>query len=165
MNLKEYIASPLRLWRLGQPPLPESCRTDLRMSNFTESRDTAGAVFTPCLVHMMSSETVWLKRWHGEAPKAHLDPKDFPTLRILRDQWTLVRDQIREFLERQTENGLSLPITYRNFDGEQFHVPLWQMLMHIPNHETHHRGELAAMFALMNVGASRGRGHPVLPGS
>ena len=23
--------------------------------------------------------------------------------------------------------------------------------MHIPNHETHHRGELAGMFALMNV--------------
>ena len=39
----------------------------------------------------------------------------------------------------------------RNFSGAKFHVPLWQMLMHIPNHETHHRGELAAMFALMNV--------------
>ena len=35
--------------------------------------------------------------------------------------------------------------------GRQFHVPLWQMLMHVPNHETHHRGELAAMFALMKV--------------
>jgi uncharacterized damage-inducible protein DinB len=30
-------------------------------------------------------------------------------------------------------------------------VPLYQMLMHVANHETHHRGELAAMFALMNV--------------
>ena len=26
-----------------------------------------------------------------------------------------------------------------------------QMLAHLANHETHHRGELAAMFALMNV--------------
>jgi uncharacterized damage-inducible protein DinB len=41
-------------------------------------------------------------------------------------------------------------MSYSNFKGE-FHVPLWQMLMHVPNHETHHRGELAAMFALMDV--------------
>ena len=102
-------------------------------------------------VHMLSSETVWLKRWQGETPKAHLDPRNFPTLRILRDQWDVIGDQIRAFLGRQTEDGLSLPISYKNFGGEQFQVPLWQMLMHVPNHETHHRGELAAMFALMNV--------------
>ena len=41
--------------------------------------------------------------------------------------------------------------TSTNFRAETFRVPLWQMLMHLANHETHHRGELAAMFALMDV--------------
>ncbi len=102
-------------------------------------------------VHMLSSETVWLRRWHGEAPDAHLDPKTFPTLRLLRDRWAAVEDQMRAFVDSQSAESLVAPITYSNFSGSTFRVPLWQMLMHVPNHETHHRGELAAMFALMDV--------------
>lgn len=103
------------------------------------------------LVHMLSSETVWLKRWHGESPKAHLDPKDFPSLAVLKARWLEVETEMRQFLERQTSNTLESLLAYTNFRGESFRVPLWQMLMHVANHETHHRGELAAMFALMNV--------------
>ena len=103
------------------------------------------------LVHMMSSETVWLRRWRGEAPMAHLDPRDFSTLAVIRDHWGGVEREMREFVARQTEDTLAAPVSYANFRGETFRVPLWQMLMHVPNHETHHRGELAAMFALMNV--------------
>ena len=103
------------------------------------------------LVHMMSSETVWLKRWRGETATAHLDPAEFPTLGSLRERWSAVEGEMREFVGRQTDDRLAAPITYSNFRGETFRVPLWQMLMHVPNHETHHRGELAAMFALMNV--------------
>ena len=103
------------------------------------------------LVHMMSSETVWLRRWHGESATAHLDPRDFPTLSALRGRWTAVEREMREFIGRQTDESLAAPVTYSNFRGETFRVPLWQMLMHVPNHETHHRGELAATFALMKV--------------
>ena len=42
-------------------------------------------------------------------------------------------------------------LTYTNAKGETFTLPLWQMMAHVPNHNTHHRGELAAMFALMNA--------------
>jgi uncharacterized damage-inducible protein DinB len=58
---------------------------------------------------------------------------------------------MRAFVDRQTDADLQQEITYTSFAGQTFHVPLWQMLMHLPNHETHHRGELAAMFALMKV--------------
>jgi uncharacterized damage-inducible protein DinB len=58
---------------------------------------------------------------------------------------------MRAFIEAQSEASLQSVINYSNFSGEIFKVPLWQMLMHAANHETHHRGELAAMFALMNV--------------
>jgi uncharacterized damage-inducible protein DinB len=103
------------------------------------------------LVHMMSSETVWLSRWRGEAPTAHLDAGQLPTVEALRERWTAVERQMRDFVARQNDESLAAPLTYSNFRGETFRVPLWQMLMHVPNHETHHRGELAAMFALMNV--------------
>jgi uncharacterized damage-inducible protein DinB len=103
------------------------------------------------LLHMLSSETVWLRRWQGDSPSRHLDPNDYPTLTAVKEKWVAVEREMRQFINLQTEEDLGREITYTNFSGQQFHVPLWQVLMHVPNHETHHRGELAAMFAAMNV--------------
>jgi uncharacterized damage-inducible protein DinB len=102
-------------------------------------------------VHMMSSEWVWLQRWHGTSPKAHLNKEDFPALASVKERAGRIEAEMRAFIEAQTGETLQSVITYSNFSGETFHVPLWQMLMHVANHATHHRGELAAMFALMDV--------------
>jgi uncharacterized damage-inducible protein DinB len=103
------------------------------------------------LVHMMSSESRWLSRWKGVSPRTHLDPNDFPTPAALREAWSKIENDMRGFLDEQSGESLLAPLKYANFKGEQFTVPLWQMLMHVINHNTHHRGELAAMFALMDV--------------
>lgn len=103
------------------------------------------------LVHMLSSEWVWLQRWNGTSARAHLNKDDFPTLAAVKERWAKQESDMRAFIEAQSETSLQSVIKYSNFSGEIFSVPLWQMLMHVANHETHHRGELAAMFALMNV--------------
>ena len=102
------------------------------------------------LVHMMSSEWMWPQRWRGETG-IFLDPKDFPTIASVRDYWVDVEKNMRAFLARQTEESLLGEITFTNPKGQTFTLPLWQMVVQPPNHNTHHRGELAAMFALMNV--------------
>ncbi len=102
-------------------------------------------------VHMMSSEQVWLKRWHGESPKGHLDPGDYPTIGAVKSAWSATEKEMRAFIDAQSEESLQTPIAYTNTRGESFHVPMWQMLLQVVNHQTHHRGELAAMYALMNV--------------
>ena len=103
------------------------------------------------LVHMMSSEWVWMQRWHGLLPKGHLDKAEYPTLAALKKRWGEIEAEMRAFIDQQTEESLQSALTYTNFRGETFKVPLWQMLAHIVNHETHHRGELASMYALMSV--------------
>ena len=103
------------------------------------------------LVHMMSSEWVWMQRWHGLSPKGHLDKAEYPTLAALKKRWGEIEAEMRAFIDQQTEESLQSALTYTNFRGETFKVPLWQMLAHIVNHETHHRGELASMYALMSV--------------
>jgi uncharacterized damage-inducible protein DinB len=103
------------------------------------------------LLHMWSSERVWLQRWNGASPKGHLNREDFSTLASVKEGWARQEAEMRVFLQAQTDESLQAVITYTSFVGETFRVPLWQMLMHAANHETHHRGELAAMFALMDV--------------
>lgn len=102
------------------------------------------------LVHMMSSERMWPQRWRGET-STFLDPKDFPAVTSIREYWMDVEKNMRAFLAGQTQDSLLREIAYTNPKGETFTLPLWQMMAHVPNHNTHHRGELAAMFTVMNV--------------
>ncbi len=102
------------------------------------------------LVHMMSSERMWPQRWRGEMG-TFLDPKDFPSVASVRGYWVEVEKDMRAFIAEQTGQSLLREVTYTNPRGETFTLPLWQMAVQPPNHNTHHRGELAAMFALMNI--------------
>jgi len=110
------------------------------------SWDSVHAVF----VHMMSSERMWRMRGLGETG-IFLDPKDFPTVASIRSIWVDVEKNMHAFLSEQTEESLMRDVTFTNPKGETFTLPLWQMMVQPPNHNTHHRGELAAMFALMNI--------------
>jgi len=110
------------------------------------SWDSVHAVF----VHMMSSERMWPQRWRGQKGE-FLNAKDFPTVASIREYWVDVEKDMRAFIEGQTEMTLMSNVTYTNPKGETFTLPLWQMVVQPPNHNTHHRGELAAMFALMDV--------------
>ena len=150
MNLKEYIREAFEYAYWGTHryfAVAETC-TDEQLHQ--PQGHSWGDVFS-LLVHMHSSEWVWLQRWKGVSPKAHLKNDDFPTLADLKRRWSALEAEIFAFLDEQTEQGLERVVEYSNFSGETFRVPLWQMLMHVPNHATHHRGELAAMFALMKV--------------
>ena len=110
------------------------------------SWDSVHALF----VHMLSSERMWPQRWRGEQGQ-FLNAKDFPAVAAIREYWIDVEQNMRGFIAEQTEQSLQNNITYTNPKGETFTLPLWQMVVQPPNHNTHHRGELAAMFALMNI--------------
>ncbi len=103
------------------------------------------------LVHMMGSEWMWLQRAQGTSPKSQWTKEDYPSLAALKQRWTDLQAEMRAFIGAQSDETLQTPIAYTNTRGETFHVPMWQMLMQVVNHQTHHRGELAAMYALMNV--------------
>lgn len=102
------------------------------------------------LVHMMSSERMWRLRWLGE-PTTTLDVKDFPNVESIKTYWIDVEKNMRNFIAEQTQESLLKDSSYTNPKGETFTLPLWQMLLQPPNHNTHHRGELASMFALLNI--------------
>jgi uncharacterized damage-inducible protein DinB len=103
------------------------------------------------LLHMMNSENWWLQRWNGEITRPAFTRDEFPTLASIRKHWQELEARIRAYVKSQTDDGLGRMVTYKNPVGEILSVPLWNMMVHLPNHNTHHRGELAAMFALMNV--------------
>ncbi len=123
----------------------------LTAEQFTRKQGHSWDSVQGVLVHMMNSEIMWPRRWREEAPLAFLNIADFPTAAAVIERWAGVEQGMREFLAQQSEESLMSKLSYTNARGETFTLPLWQMMAHVPNHNTHHRGELAAMFALMNA--------------
>ena len=109
---------------------------DLR-SSYRSVRDT--------LVHVMSAEWIWLMRWKGISPQAMLAASDFETISPLKARWAEIRQEQAEFVSAATEESLRSAVSYINTRGEPFTYALWQMMQHVVNHSTYHRGQVTTM--------------------
>lgn len=112
-------------------------------SSFPSVRDT--------LVHILSAEWIWLSRWQGHSPTGVPDSWDVSTLDALRARWSEVEQNQRAFLSELTEAELGRTISYRNTKGEPFEQTMGQMLRHVVNHSTYHRGQVITL--LRQLGA------------
>jgi uncharacterized damage-inducible protein DinB len=149
MNLKDYLTElyEYNYWANKRYlAVAETLSEEQLFRKQGHSWDSVHAVF----VHMMSSERMWRMRALGERG-TFLDPKDFPAIASIREYWVDVEKNMRAFIAEQTEESLQRDVTFTNPKGETFTLPLWQMMVQPPNHNTHHRGELAAMFTLMDI--------------
>lgn len=104
------------------------------------------------LAHVVGTEVVWFQRWRGE-PLDHLPGQaDYPTLEAVEAAWTVLERDRRGWLEGLSGDDLEADLVYRSVTrGLVQRYPLWQTLLHLSNHTTHHRGELAA--ALTGLGS------------
>ena len=103
------------------------------------------------LTHILAAEWIWLKRCQGVSPKALLDPKDFPTLESLREKWAELEQGQEQLLSEETDESLARIIAYTNSKGEQWAYPLGQIMQHVVNHSSYHRGQVIGM--LRQLGA------------
>ena len=103
------------------------------------------------LAHVMGSEWVWLERWKGVSPERLPDESAFPNVVALRDRWTVIEDHRRLWLLELPESDASAIIRYKTMQGATFEAPLWQLVQHVANHSTYHRGQVVSM--LKQLGA------------
>ena len=59
--------------------------------------------------------------------------------------------QWAEWVDLATEAALSHEFIYRNSKKEQFKQPVFEVLMHLFNHQTYHRGQIISMLRQENV--------------
>jgi uncharacterized damage-inducible protein DinB len=56
-----------------------------------------------------------------------------------------------EWISNASELSIEHVFQYQNFAKEQFKQPIWQMLLHVFNHGTYHRGQLINMLRQLGV--------------
>ncbi|MCL4524360.1 MAG: DinB family protein, partial [Acidobacteria bacterium] len=112
-------------------------------SSFPSVRDT--------LTHIMGGQWIWLERWQGRTPTKLPAATDFPDLTSLRKRWSEVETDLLAFVNGLTAERLASVSEYKTLTAGTFKSPLWQMLQHLANHGTYHRGQVTTM--LRQLGA------------
>ena len=95
-------------------------------------------------VHILGAEWVWRQRCQtGVSPAGLLDAAQFTTLAALRGRWDEEEAALRAYVNGLSDDDLQRVVEYRNTSGQSFRRSLWQILLHMVNHGTQHRGEVA----------------------
>lgn len=112
-------------------------------SSFPSVRDT--------LVHLFLVEWIWLERWHGRAPAAPPSAADYPNLASVRRRWEEIERDLTDYIASLQAEDISRVIHHKTMKGDPQSAPHWQMLQHVVNHQTYHRGQITTM--LRQLGA------------
>jgi len=111
-------------------------------SSFSSIRDT--------LNHIYLAEWIWYSRWNGVSPTSF--PSDeIPDLATLRSKWSELEGKVRAYLDAAGESGMDRVIEYRLMSGTPGASPLWQMVAHVVNHATYHRGQVTTLLRQHNA--------------
>ena len=104
------------------------------------------------LVHIMGAEEIWMKRWKGENPTSFYSAVDFPTFEALDNHWEMVEMEMMGFCHMlKNEADIQKTITYKDLKGNAYSQPLWQLMQHLANHSTYHRGQIVTMLRQIGV--------------
>jgi uncharacterized damage-inducible protein DinB len=102
--------------------------------------------------HMVGAEWVWLRRWQGEPPGAFPEWLRQPSFADLHARLERLDDERDAFLAGLDEADLDRELDYRTLDGTPHRTRLGDLVFHVVNHASYHRGQLTTM--LRQLGAT-----------
>ena len=122
----------------------DSCAA-LRDAQFVQDLGSSFSSIRHTLVHIMLVEWVWFERWHGRAPEKYPAATEFPNLASLRGRWSQIERDLVTYIASLKSEDLLRVVHHKTMAGVPQAQPLWQMLQHLANHGTYHRGQIATM--------------------
>jgi uncharacterized damage-inducible protein DinB len=120
----------------------------LTLEQFTQDLGSSFPSVRDTLAHVFTADRAWLGRLEGQAPP-RANAGDFAELASLLEVWEPVLTRWPTVVETLGDPGRL--IEYKSFAGEPFTNTLGQIVRHVVNHGTYHRGQVATM--LRQLGA------------
>lgn len=153
MNAVEQFRTMARYNRWMNERLYECCA---RLTD-AERKEDMRAFFKSIhgtLNHLLVADRIWLGRLHGVVPPAGhlavgiraLDQELFADLAELRTDRQRTDDAIDAWAATITAHSFEAPLRYVS-GGRSREVPLWWVVTHMFNHQTHHRGQITTLLS------------------
>ncbi|MEO7647845.1 MAG: DinB family protein [Gemmatimonadaceae bacterium] len=122
-----------------------SAAGELDLEVFTAPRGSSFSSIRDTVAHIVTSEWIWLRRWRGESPSAVPEWGSLHEAAALTRKLGEAEADRTAFLKELTDDDLTKPLTYKNLKGEEWRQPLVDQLVHVVNHSTYHRGQIATL--------------------
>jgi uncharacterized damage-inducible protein DinB len=96
------------------------------------------------LVHLFGADRIWLSRVTGSPRLTLEDPGEAFTLNSLQSAWV---DVHLGWIEWAGQAGdVEQILEYANLAGQPKQLALWELVFHVVNHGSYHRGQIMTMF-------------------
>lgn len=135
-------------WANGR--MMEACGS-LSTEQFTRDLGSSFRSVRDTLAHVMGAQWLWLERLHGRTPASLPATDQFSDLASLRTRWVQVQGELVQHVNGLSAADLERRFDYRDTKGNPHYSLLWQMLVHLANHGSYHRGQVTTM--LRQLGA------------
>ncbi len=114
-----------------------------RLSPEELNRDfhTADRTVLGTLVHTFAADRLWLYRLAGGQNPGFISDSDH-SLEVLQNDWPALHDRWRAWARNLTDDQVAAKLAYRDMSGNPWEQPVWQLVLHVVNHATHHRGQV-----------------------
>ncbi len=100
------------------------------------------------LSHIYHADTAWFSRVADPGLNFSPDPV---ALEVLQTKWNDIQDRWEQWAGSLTDADLTRIVAYKSLKGDPFETPLWQIILHVVNHATLHRGQVMAMLRQLGV--------------
>jgi len=120
----------------------------LSPEELTRDFGTADKSVLGTLVHIFAADRVWLARLHRESPNIFLADADFD-LAVLQNDWPALHRQWKAWAASLTDEAARADVSYTDLSGNPWRQPLGQLVLHVVNHGTHHRGQVSGFLRTM----------------
>lgn len=116
-------------------------------NSFDSVRDT--------VVHIYGAEWIWTARLDGESPAAFPTVGDLPDVATLRRAWAALDERVDRIVSSLDDAGAIRTIEYRTMSFGPAASTVAQILQHVANHGTYHRGQVTTMVRQLGAAAPK----------
>jgi uncharacterized damage-inducible protein DinB len=127
--------------------------SQLTTDELTRDFGTADKTVLGTLVHAFAADRVWMARVAGDPPAKFIDPERDMHFAVLQNEWPPLMQKwhawAASLASSTTGESAEAAVAWTDLKGNSFEMPAWQLVLHVVNHGTHHRGQVSGFLRAM----------------
>jgi uncharacterized damage-inducible protein DinB len=114
----------------------------LSPEELTRDFGTADKSVVGSLAHIYAADRIWMHRIEGKPPVKFITDED-RDMALLNREWPALLNVWKQWAAGLNDQTLLESASYKDLKGNPYTTPYWQIILHVVNHGTHHRGQVS----------------------